>query len=97
MAGTSSAMTPTASLRVDHPDRLAVEPGADVLDGVGEILPVILLADIAEMRRDHDIAHLAERMIERQRLDVEHIDAGAGNSPVLQRRDQRPLVDDRTT
>ena len=31
----------------------------------------------------HDIVHLAERMIERQRLDVEHVEAGAGDRLVL--------------
>ena len=34
-------------------------------------------------------------MVERQRLDVEHVEAGAGDLLSLQRGDQRRLVDDR--
>ena len=64
---------------------------ADVLDDVGEIFAVVLLADIAEMRRDHDIVELAVGMIERQRLDLEHVEAGAGDFLVLQGREQRRL------
>src|SRR5262249_8980512 len=68
-----------ASLRLDHPDRFAVEPGSNILEDVGKVFPVVLLADISEMRRDHDIVELAKRMIERQRLDLEYVEAGAGN------------------
>ena len=38
---------------------------------------VVLLADIAEMRGEHDVVDLAQRVVERQRLDVEHVEAGA--------------------
>src|SRR5690242_17424639 len=97
MAGSSPAMTATALLRLDHPDRFAIEPGANVLDHVGKIFAVVLLADIAEMRRNHDIVHLAEGMIERQWLDIEYVQAGASNRLVLQRCDQRLFIDDGTT
>ena len=56
---------------------------------------VVPLGDVAEMRRDHDVVHLAERMVERQRLDVVDVEAGAGDRFGVQRRDQRLLVDDR--
>ena len=52
--------------RLNNPHRLAVEPGADVFDDVGKIFPVVLLADIAEMRRKHDVVELAVRMVERK-------------------------------
>ena len=44
----------------------------------------------------HDVVHLAQRMIERQRLDVEHVEPGAGDLLVAQGREHRRLVDDRT-
>ena len=78
-----------------HPHRLAVEEGADVVDHAGEIGAVVLRRHVAEMRREHDIVHLAQRMVERQRLDVEHVEAGAGDLVVAQGRQQRRLIDDR--
>ena len=47
------------------------------------------------MRREHDIVELAQRMIARQRLDLEHVEAGAGDAFFAQRGDQRRLLDDR--
>ena len=35
------------------------------------------LGDVAEMRRQHEVVELAEGMIDRQRLDREHVDRGA--------------------
>src|SRR5690348_12263834 len=78
------APTPPNSLRLDHPDRLAIEPGADVLDNIREIFSVVLLADITKVRRDHDIIHLPERMIERQWFDIENVEAGPRNRFCLQ-------------
>src|SRR6188474_3325945 len=46
--------------RLNDPHRLTIEPGTDVLDDVRKIFPVVLLAHIAEMRRDDDIVHLTE-------------------------------------
>src|SRR5438045_8169050 len=54
-----------------YPHRLAIKKTVDVVHRVSEIAAIILLGDIAEMRRDHDIVHFAVRMIERQRLDIE--------------------------
>src|SRR5579864_4394946 len=81
---------------LDDAHGLAIDKGADVVDDVGEIVLVVLPADIAEMGRDHDIVHAPERMIERQRLDVEHVEAGAGNATLIKGRDQRLFLDDRT-
>src|ERR1700722_5783136 len=74
--------------------RLAIEPGTDVLDDVGILLAVILLGDVTEMRRQHDIVQLAEHVIARQRLDIKHIEPSAGNRLRLQRGDQGLLVDE---
>src|SRR4029079_12576618 len=72
----SCSAWPDALLRLDDPPRFAVEPGADVFDDVWKIFPVILFAYIAEMRRDDDIVHLAERMIEREWFDIENVQPG---------------------
>src|SRR6202035_1274126 len=77
-----------------HPHRLAVEEAADVFGDTGEIVLVVLLGDIAEMWRDDGIVHLAQWMIDRQWLDVEHIEAGAGDFLVAQGCKKRCFVDD---
>ena len=61
---------------LDHAHRLAVDEGADVLDDVGEVMLVVLPADISEMRRDHHVVHAPEGMVERQRFDVEQPHGG---------------------
>src|ERR1700704_3581423 len=84
-----------ASARGDRLDRLAVGEGADIGDDVRIIDLVVLDADVAEMRGEHHVVELAERMIDRQRLDVEDVEAGAGEAAGGQGRDQRLLVHDR--
>src|SRR4029078_3469848 len=91
----SSYAWPDALLRLDDPRRFAVEPGADVFDDVWKIFPVILLAYIAEMRRDDDIVHLAARMIERGGLRIDSVHDGPSDRLRIQHGDQRFLVDDR--
>jgi hypothetical protein len=53
------------------------------------------LGDVTEMRRQHDVVELAKRMVDRQRLDGEHVDRRAGYSALLQGVQQRGFVDDR--
>src|SRR5262245_14939868 len=48
------------------------------------------------MRREDDVVHLAQWMIGGQRLDVEHVEPGAGDLVLPQRRQQRRLLDDGT-
>jgi hypothetical protein len=48
-----------------HPRRFTVEKGADIVDNPGEERPIVLLGDIAEMRRQHDVVEGAERVIDR--------------------------------
>ena len=57
--------------------RLALEPGVDAFDHLAVVIAKAVLGDVAEMRRQHEVVELAERMIDRQRLDREHVDAGA--------------------
>jgi len=87
-------MTASPSL-LDDALRAAGEPGFDVVDHVGVVDLVALLADIPEVRREHDIVELAQRMIDGQRLDVERVEAGARDSALAERREQGGLVDDR--
>ena len=43
---------------------------------------------------EHDVGHLAQRRVDLG-LVLEHVEAGAGDLLLGQRRDQRRLVDDR--
>src|SRR5665213_3598355 len=79
----------------DDADRFAIQEAPNVLKDVGIIPLVVLLTDVAEMRRDDDVLDLAIGMIERQRLDVKHVEAGAGDLLLVERVEQRLLVDDR--
>ena len=72
-----------------HPHGLAVEEAADVFGNAGEIVLVVLLGDIAEMRRDDGIVHLAQRMIDGQRLDIEYVEACAGDFLLAQGGEER--------
>src|SRR5207248_1313522 len=75
--------------------RLAVEKGPDRLHRASEIGAVVLLRDVAEMRGEDDIVEPAQRMLDRQRLDIEHIEAGARDTLFAQRGDERRFLDDR--
>src|SRR5881628_2505295 len=48
------------------------------------------------MRRDHRVGQVAQGMVERQRLLVVDVEAGAGDRALTERGHQRGLVDDRT-
>src|SRR6266702_5086209 len=67
------------------PRRLALEPGVDAFDHLAIVVAKTVLGDVAEMRRQHEVVELAERVVDRQRLDREHIDAGARDLLVRQR------------
>src|SRR5580700_4307806 len=71
-------------LLVDHVDRLAVEPGFDVLDRAGIEMAIAVLDDVAEMRHQGDIVELADRMALGQRLLVVHVEAGMGDGAGLE-------------
>src|SRR4051812_13246547 len=73
----------------------ALQPRTDALDHLGVVVAETVRRDVAEMRRQHEIVELAERMVDRQRLDREYVDAGARDFLLHQRVQQRALVDDR--
>ena len=81
--------------RVPVSRRFALEPGVDALDHLAIVVAKTVLGDVAEMRRQHEVVELAERMVDRQRLDREHVDAGARDLLLRQRFQQRAFVDDR--
>ncbi len=83
-----------ATLR-DQAHRGAVEPGGDTLDHVHIIAAIVLLGDITEMRRDHDIVELAQRMVDRQRLLRIGVQRRARDAALLQQLQQGRLVDQR--
>src|SRR5260370_10859974 len=55
---------------------LAIEPTADVLDGVLIEAGVKAARDVADVWRGQQVRQRAERMVERQRLLVKDIDGG---------------------
>ncbi len=86
----------TRWLRVQDPDRLAVEPGFDVLDDLSIGPTVGRLGDVADMGRGDHIGQEAEGMRLRERLAVKHVESRAGDAPRLKRLDQGLFFDDRT-
>src|SRR5207249_3704127 len=75
--------------------RLAVEIREDRFGGLPEEDPVALGSHEAQVRRQHDVVEAEERVAIRQRLDVEHVQRGAGDAARAQRVQQRLLVHDR--
>ena len=58
---------------------LAIEPTADVLDGVLIEAGVKAARDVADVWRGQQVRQRAERMVERQRLLVKDIDGSTGD------------------
>ncbi|KPY50464.1 hypothetical protein ALO56_05267 [Pseudomonas viridiflava] len=79
----------------EHPDRRPRVPGLDVLDHQAIEGLVIVLGNVADMRRRQHVAQRAERVVFRERLGIEHVQSGSGDSALLQGFDQRRFVDDR--
>src|SRR6266550_8687322 len=85
ISGVTNSSQPSASsseppaVSGQPPLRFALEPGVDALDHLRVVIAKAFLGDVAEMRRQHEVVELAEGMIDRQRLDREHIDRGAGD------------------
>src|SRR5699024_376589 len=59
-----------ASSSAEHPDRLPLRPGGDVLDRLGEEDPVGVLRDIAQVRGEHGARGRAQPVVDRQGLEV---------------------------
>src|SRR3954453_9044924 len=91
---------PATARRPDASGQLPRQPsalgeGVDRLDHLAVMDAQAVLGGVAEMRRQHEVVELAEGMVRWQRLDGEHVDAGAWNPLLLQRLEQRLLVHDR--
>src|SRR5271157_1910973 len=73
------------------------QPSRDVLDRIAVESPVEFSRDETDMRRGKDVIQRPERVIRRQRLDVEHVERRASNAAVTQNLDERRLVNYRST
>src|SRR5580704_17320846 len=91
-------MTPRATSAVQDASApgLAVEPVADVRDGILVEASVKAAGDVADMRRRQQVRQRAERMVERQRLLVEDVDGSAGDRLGFERRNEICLNHDRS-
>src|ERR1700720_2568921 len=72
----------------------SVNPGLEVFDRVPIKRRIQGPGAITEMRRCENIREMAERMLGRQRLDIEHVQARAGDFPRPQDFDESRLVED---
>src|SRR5258705_10268628 len=72
---------------------MGVEPLANIRDGILVERPVETMRYVADMRRCQYVVEGPERVIRRQRLNVENVDRRPGNLLVLQHADQSLLFD----
>src|SRR5207253_7066850 len=56
------------------------QPARDILDRIVIESPVKVSGDVTDMRRGQDIIQRPERVIRRQRFDVEHVERRAGDT-----------------
>src|SRR5436190_7773982 len=82
--------------RVDDPGRITCQPGLDVFDRVREHRAVRLHGYITQMRGNDRILETPERVIRRERLHLEYVQARSCNLPLGEGRDERRLVHDRS-
>src|SRR5215470_1853825 len=78
----------------DDADWVAIEESGDVLDDLRIGTPVILLRDVADMRRQKDVGRAAQWMIYRQRLAIVDVEGRVAEVPCRKRFDNRTGVDD---
>src|SRR5699024_651283 len=64
-----------ASPSAEHPDRLPLRPGGDVLDRLGEEDPVGVLGDIPQVRGEHSARGRAQPVVDRQELEGVGVEA----------------------
>jgi hypothetical protein len=72
----------------------ALQPAGDLGGGLTVERPVDLVGDIPDVRGGDHIVQCAQRVLDGQWLDVEHVESGRGEPVRAQRLDQRCLVDD---
>ena len=68
---------------------------AAVVDGLGQIAPHGVGGVPGDVRGEHHVGECEQRVVGRNRLDGEHVQAGGGQPAGAQRVDERLLVDDR--
>ena len=73
------------------------QPAGDLARGFAVENAVDLFGDVAHVRGGDDGVQRAQRMPGRQRLGVEDVEAGTGDTPRAESVDQRGLVDNRAT
>ena len=74
---------------------MRVEPLPEIRNGILIERLVKAMRYVAEMRRCQHVVQRPEGVRRRQRLNVEYVGRGTGDSLVLQHADQSLLVDDR--
>src|SRR5882757_3708736 len=74
---------------------MRIEPPPNIRDGILVERLVETARYVADMRRCQHVVQRPERVIRRQRLNVENVDRRPGNLLVLQHADQSLLIDDR--
>jgi PAP2 superfamily len=72
----------------------AAEPAADLAGGLSVKRAIDLFGDVADVRRGDHIVQRAQRVPGRQRLRVEDVEPGSGESLRTQSLDEGRLVDD---
>src|SRR6266851_1094830 len=80
---------------VTQPSGLLGQPSRDILDRIAIESLVEVSGDVTDMRRGQDVIQRPERVIRRQRLDVEHVERRASDPAFTQNLDERRLVNDR--
>src|SRR5262249_20389921 len=73
------------------------EPPDDIRDRILIEDPVEVARDVSDMRRRNHGVELPQRMISRERLDIENVYGGAGDVPIAERIDEGGLVNDRSS
>jgi hypothetical protein len=72
----------------------AAEPAADLAGGLSVERAIDLFGDVADVRRGDHVVQRAQRVSGRQRLGVEDVETGSGESLRTQSVDEGRLVDD---
>ena len=73
---------------------LAAQAGEAVLDRHHRHPLARRVAGAADVRQQHDVRRAEQRIARRQRLDLHHVEPSAGDPALLERMDERALVDD---
>ena len=81
----------------DDPHRAPGLPAGDVLDGVAVEDPVAVLGHVPDVWGEDGVGCMAERVVERQRLDAEDVEGRAAERAAGQRVGEGDLVDDRAS